>query len=283
LKYFNGAFTEPGLGGDSSPIDPSGQLARAWVTYSTALKSFIGFSRVSRQDADPSAGSAGFGLTFSTDGVNGWSALPNLVLESSGPWAGRTESSGELIEYPSMVSLEGSSEFVGDTFWIYSMYLQAGQPLEHNRYLLRRRISLTPAAGLSPTEMVPRITLATYELGKDSWTTTTVTSTDYALVDTLGALYTDRVPNSAPLYDCYLPVQGDHMLSSERNCEGPMAFYQGRLGWIAQYPFEGATQIFRCYEPARARHFVSRDPTCAGATSEFPLGWLAQAPQFAQP
>jgi hypothetical protein len=280
LKYFNGAFTEPGRGGDSTPLDPSGQLARAWVSYSTPLKSFVGFTRNFRDDTDPSVGSTGFGLTFSGDGISGWSALPYVVLPSPGSWAGRTASSGELVEYPSMVSLEGSSEFVGDMFWLYYMYVPARQPLANNRYLLRRRISLSATDGSSPIDAVPRVALATYELGKDSWTSTTVTSTDYAFVATLGALFTDRVPNSIPLYDCYLPVQGDHMISISADCEGPQAVDLRRLGWIAQSAFDGAIEIFRCYESGRVRHFVSTDPACAGVTAEGSLGWLAPTAEF---
>jgi hypothetical protein len=179
-----------------------------------------------------------------------------------------------------MVSLEGNSESVGPSFWLYYLYVPSGQPLENSRYLLRRQIALSAAQGSSPPDLVPRVTLATYELGKDSWTTTTVMSTSYALVDTLGALFTEQVPNSMPLYDCYLPIQGDHMLSAVADCEGPEAFDLRRLGWIAQDALDGGVRVFRCYERARVRHFVSRDSACAGATNEGQLGWLAPPPQF---
>jgi hypothetical protein len=280
LKYLNGAFTEPGLSGDSSPIDPSGQLARSWISLSVPLNTYIGFSHVAHANTGSGGGSGGFGLTFSTDGVTGWSALPYLVLPSPGTWAGRTEASGELVEYPSMVSLEGSTETVGNSFWLYYMLVPSGQPLQHSRYLIRRRIALSEANGSAPTDLVPRVTLATYELGKDSWTSTTITSTSYAFLAALGTLYTQPVPNSIPLYDCYLPIQGDHMLSRLADCEGPQAINMRRLGWIAQDALDGGVQIFRCYEPARARHFISTDPACTGATVEGSFGWLAPAPDF---
>lgn len=44
FKYYQGAWNEPGLGGESSPIDPSGASTRSWVTYNTFLKAYVGFS-----------------------------------------------------------------------------------------------------------------------------------------------------------------------------------------------------------------------------------------------
>jgi hypothetical protein len=179
-----------------------------------------------------------------------------------------------------MLSLEGSSEFVGDTFWVYYMYVHAADPLENRRYLVRRRMSLSPVDAGSPVDLVPRLTLSTYRRGKDIWATTTATDTAYAWLDDVGALFTDRLANSAPLYDCYFQPQDDHMLSRASDCESPQATVLRRLGWVAESRFDGAIELFRCYDPSVLSHSVSTDATCVGRVAEGSLGFLAPAATF---
>ena len=45
-KYYQGTFTQPGLGGLSTPIDPAGHLNRSWVSYNTYLNSYLGFGEL---------------------------------------------------------------------------------------------------------------------------------------------------------------------------------------------------------------------------------------------
>ncbi|MCB0017707.1 MAG: hypothetical protein KDE09_07945, partial [Anaerolineales bacterium] len=118
-KYYNGSFSEPGLGGESSPLDPTGALTRSWISFNTYLNAYMGFSYVARNGEF-----AGFGFTMSPDGITDWGALPYLVLQTEREFWGPPDK--ELVEYPSMVSIYGDSDNIGNVFWLYYMLLNPG-------------------------------------------------------------------------------------------------------------------------------------------------------------
>lgn len=274
-KYHNGSFSEPGIGGESSPIDPSGALTRSWVSYNSYLGSYLGFSYIQRDGKF-----AGYGFTVSPDGISSWTTLPYLVLSSEGEYWGRNPDSKDLAEYLSLISVYGDGTQIGDTFWLYYMYLNPGEDFDR-RYLARRKIHIGRTTSNTPSDLVPHIALSEYQNLDDTWFTTTSTALEYQLVDTIGYLFTDEVPNSVPVYDCYIDFWHDHMLvPNDNTCGCGDVHYLRRAGWISTVPFDNSIQVYRCWDEAATNHFISTDPNCEGKTTEWPMGYLATIPSL---
>ena len=271
FKYYEGAFTQPGLGGDSSPIAPD-LLTRSWVAYDTTLRGFLGFSYYQQ----------GFGLATSADGIGGWARSPDArVLISPGPYWGRGPDSGELLDYPSMIGVDGDSHNLGPGFWLYYMQLLPGQTFDQGRYLVRRPVYIVPGTDPSAFGTLPRVALSRYQSSTtpDTWVTVTNPPASYQFVETLGFLYTaPPEPHALPIYDCYLSREGDHMLDILDTCGAPgdpNVRNLRQMGWISTVSFPGARQVYRCFDPATLNHFVSADPGCEGHQTEWPIGYLA--------
>jgi hypothetical protein len=279
-KYYNGNFSQPGLGGDSSPIDPTGALSRSWISFSSYLNSYMGYSYNVRQYSVRADKFAGLGFTVSSNGLNGWTAFPYLVLSSEGEYWSRNANSRELVEYPSMVSTYGNDNSVGDMFWLYYMYLNPGEDFD-KRYLVRRQVRLAYTTSSAPTDLVPRIALSKYQKGKDTWFTTTTTDLSYSFASTMGYLFTDQIPNSISVYDCYIAGSADHMIDVNATCDG--ATNLRRMGWISTVPFANSVAVYRCYDAGASNHFISTDSTCEGKTSEWLIGYFATMPVFPDP
>jgi hypothetical protein len=274
-KYANGSFGPPGLGGESSPLDPSGALTKSWVSWNRYTQSYQGFSFIDRNGTF-----AGFGLTFSPDGVTNWTSNPYLVLSSEGDFGPRTSASKELADYPSLISLYGESDQIGQTFWLYYMYINPGEGFDR-RYLLRRKANFSYTTSGAAADRVPKIALSQYNKADDTWFTTTAVDPSYQMVGTIGYLFTDSIPGSQAVYDCYIAGSNDHMLTlDDPTCAG--ASYLRRVGWISTAPFTNSVAVYRCWDAAATNHFLSTDPGCEGKVTEWRMGYVAQLPVLPQ-
>jgi hypothetical protein len=275
-KYNQGAFDQPGIAGNSSPIDPSGALTRSWISYNTQLKSYMGFSYIWRDYIIKDSHFAGFGFTFSPDGIHEWNSYPYLILSSEGEYWDRSTGSLELTEYPSMIGLYGDGENVGNSFWLYYMALNPGENFDR-RYLIKRHVFIRETNSSQPIDLVPRIALSEYRKDSDTWFTTRQVTAGYQYNQTIGYLFTDQIENTMPVYDCYIDFWDDHMLvPGDQSCGGGNVKLLGRIGWIATKPFTNSIQIYRCFDEGATNHFVSTNPNCEGKRLEWSMGYLAQ-------
>jgi hypothetical protein len=276
-KYYNGSFNQPGLTGESSAIADWRTLGRSWVSYNSYLNSYLGLSGIWPYGQDRQKG---WGFAVSPDGLK-WIALPYLVLPSEGKWVEREKKLElELANYPSLISIYGDSDQIGDTFWLYYMYINPYEDFDQ-RYLVRRKIHISTTTSSAPIDLVPRIALSKYQKLNDTWFTTTNTDPTYQFIETIGYLFTDEVPNSIPLYDCYIDSWNDHVLvPNDKSCGGER--YLRPVGWISTVPFANSIRVYRCWDPAALNHFISTDPNCEGKTTEWPMGYLAVLPPLPQ-
>lgn len=134
-KWYQGDFSEPGLGGKSDPIAERWELQVTWVTWSTYLGKWLGLHR--RSD--------GWGLSTSPDGLN-WTAVGCTIIKAGFQVWGRDEADKPLVDYLSIIGLDGSSQQAGRDFWVYYMLINEYE--DHNsRYLMRRRVTLDGGGG----------------------------------------------------------------------------------------------------------------------------------------
>lgn len=144
-KWYNGGFTEPGLGGRSDALGEWWQIFCWWVSYNTHLDKWTAFHL--RND--------GLGLSVSDDGIH-WTPQDATIIATGNQWQDRHNANRPLVNYLSMIGPVGNSDEVGREFWIYGMYLA---PYETQRYLMRWRVELHPekAEGLGDRWYLPVI------------------------------------------------------------------------------------------------------------------------------
>ncbi len=129
-KYYNGGWTEPGIGGRSSPLEV-GNPTNWWssVSYNDYLDQMVLVS------SQWQAGGTGPDLYLATspDGVN-WSARQPLVLDS-----------GEQM-YPTILGTGEDPQITGQSFYVY--YTDGSR--WGNAQLARRLVMLDPSIPLAP-------------------------------------------------------------------------------------------------------------------------------------
>jgi len=181
-----------------------------------------------------------------------------------------------------MIGLYGESEQINESFWLYYMVLNAGEDFD-KRYLVRRKVRVLPTTATAAIDLVPRIALSEYTQADDIWYTTRHAS-GYQFQRTIGYLFTDQIPNSIPVYDCFIPFWNDHMLvPNDATCDDNGVQPLGRAGWISTVPFANSIPVYRCWDAQATNHFLSVDQACNGKAMEWRLGYLADAPQFPSP
>lgn len=275
-KYYEGDFSQPGLGGESTRLDPTGLLARSWVTHNEYLNQYMGFSYEPNPDVEGLQG--GYGLTFSPNGIDGWTSIDGpLVTYQRAYWD--EELRGDLIDYPSALSVYGDSNRVGQDFWLYYMHIESGENFD-SRYLVRRRVRIGQTAADDVARNRPIIALNHYQKGTDDRYTTTNVDPAYEDLGTLGYLFTKHIEDvTVPIYDCYIPFWDDHMLvPGDGTCDG--AENKRRVGYIATYELPNSTAVYRCWDAIAENHFLSTDQACAGAEYEWRLGYLLNGDLF---
>ncbi len=112
-KYYNGSFSQPGLGGLSSPLEPGNPNTR-WssVSYNSYLNQYV-MAVAESKDLEDNVHQVSLYLTSSSDGLN-W-----------GPRQFLAGGSGELF-YPNLVGIDGSPNTTGKTFDVYFTSSQRG-------------------------------------------------------------------------------------------------------------------------------------------------------------
>lgn len=109
-KYYNGSWSQPGLGGDASLVlNGNAHIGTLASVYNTALGRYIA---VGSRNSDPAGGGAY--LIESTDGVN-WGGTQGLFTENN-------------VGYFRTVGLDGDDARAGSTFFIYYVQFVNGNP-----------------------------------------------------------------------------------------------------------------------------------------------------------
>jgi hypothetical protein len=137
-KYYNGAFSEPGLGGLSSPLEAGNPVVR-WmdIKWNTYLRKYVMVLAGAGAYTD-------LYIMFSDDGLN-WSARTQIEVEP-----------GESF-YPSLVGTGVDPLELGKSFYVYYTYSVAGGWDRWSDAQLARRL-ITIDDG-SPTNNFPHILL----------------------------------------------------------------------------------------------------------------------------
>jgi hypothetical protein len=254
LKYYNGQWGEPGLGGDATGLaSKSAGLARWATTGQTVALGWL---------------PGGLGLFFSRDHV-AFSAVREPLLDlDTGIW--RRPDPSELLAYFALLDASNGGEQLGDRWMMAYTYLQPNETFGQ-RYLVFRPVDVS----FSPTPVSPQVgvLLARWynKALHDHWSTTAPVPDNhgaYALEAQSGYLLTavDPAKPSVQLEDCvsFWPGHPDHVLEVKGVCEAGHYARLRTAGWIYQKPQAQTVPLYRCYSARDKSHFASNKADCEG-------------------
>jgi hypothetical protein len=269
-KYFNGAWSQPGTGGDASGLEG---VAAPVVAYWPTIGETVAVGYV--------PGASNLGLFFSADRLH-FTPVPVPLLDKDfNNW--NRPAPTELIVYPSLIDAHTGSNQLSSNQW--NLFYMDVQPNEgfNKRYLVVRPIEVSGRSHQSGESQVAVVVGRWHNAAlHDRWSTTGAVPgnyTTYLLEKETGYLTTaaDPAKPSVELEDCVSQSSGhpDHLLEQVGVC-GPARYQRLRpAGWVYSYPQEHTVPLYRCYNPQDQSHFASNEADCEKlGTMERLLGYV---------
>jgi hypothetical protein len=257
-KYFDGDWSQPGLGGDATKLDRGiGTITARWLATGETLN--LGWL----------PGQEGLRLFFSRDYVH-FTALPEplVVGDPSVSWAHRLQEPHELTAYWSLVDANTGANQLSDHWLLFYMDLQPHESFD-KRYQVFRPIDISRSR--KPDEPQVGVMLAHWYNARihDHWATVAPIPgnySEYKLEAELGYLMTAPDPKrpSVELEDCVSqrPGHPDHILIQKGVCESHGYQRLRTAGWIFTGPQPGVQPLYRCYSEAEKSHFAANHEDC---------------------
>ena len=282
-KYNNGVFSEPGLGGKSVPFARS--LISTFVAYNSYLERYI---------AVPVFGRWGFGFNQSKGrDIMTWSRFPSTAEEKTiyppvshtldervDHGYGRNSGDKQYYNYSSLVSPDGDSDTVGQTFYLYYVKLFDGDNFDQ-RYQMRRKITLSKS---SHSRYLAKLVLSEYR----TRTGNTLVSTEiprpkegYSFVTRVGFLLPYEDADFISVYQCYDVKNDSYFLSISNpkfhewnHCESNADTFVRRVGYISTMNTADASlPLTRCVD-ANGKYSESSNPSCPARRRVRIMGYL---------
>lgn len=260
MKWFDGAWNEPGLGGDATRLSAKSSGLARWV--------------VTGQTVGLGAVSGGIGLFLSNDHTT-FTPLPEPLLPN-GPGSWNRPDPNEFSSYFGILDVANGSNQLADKWMLSYAYIQPNEGFGQ-RYLVFRPVDVS----ISPTPVKPQIAvmLARWRNAarRGRWSTIAPVpaSTGYIFELQSGYLLTmaDPAEASIELEDCVKLQLGqtDHLLAQKDNCEAQGYQRLHRAGFVYVRPQANTQPLYA--EPDHA-HFASNRSDCEGlAKNERLLGY----------
>ena len=265
-KYYEGAWSEPGLGGKASAIGFLGPGAGYMLEPGWAAA----------VATDPWFG--GLRLSLSTDKVSFVDLDEPLLTIDGSDWDRPADT--DLIAYGTIVNPDNGSNAVNPQFLLSYIYVPQGKGFE-SRYLVHHDVSLSVEN--EPVAVQVGMALTRWsDPERNIYVTSTGPLTGDRLAyrrDTVVAYMLTRAPDgiaSVKFAECSRDLSGhpDQMLAEDGSCE-PVGYARERTaGWLYAAEQPGAVPVYRCIDEAAQTHFASSAPDCEGlGAMEFLLGW----------
>jgi hypothetical protein len=250
-KYFNGSWSEPGVGGKSSPIDGGGS---AWWNTSGET---LGLKWVK----------GGMGLVVSRDRLHFTPILSQpLFLTEPGDWA--RKNGLELVSYADLIDAKTGLNQLGDHWLLAYMYLNPGENFG-KRYLIFRPVDISWSRAPSEPEVGEMLTHWYDAARHDHWATIAPVPRNYSayrLVAQLGYMMTapDPAKPTVELEECISKWPGppDRILIQKDVCEKNDYQRLRSAGFVYTAAQPNTQPLYRCYSDAEHSHFASNDETC---------------------
>lgn len=264
-KYYDGAWSEPGLGGNATAIGfigPSaGYLEQPGWVATLATDRWFG----------------GLRLAVSSDKVSFADLDEPLLAIDDTNWDRPADT--DLSVYSTVLNPEDGSNAVNQRFVLAYIYVPPGKGFE-SRYLVEHEVTLSLED--APQAIQAGLALTRWSnLGQETFVTSSGPLTGDRLGfrrDTVVAYLLTRAPEnigSVKLEECSNERAGhlDHLLAEDGSCV-PAGYVRERTaGWLFATEVPGAVPVYRCRVEGAA-HFASSAPDCEGlGTMEVLLGY----------
>jgi hypothetical protein len=253
LKYFDGGFTQPGVGGDASNLGSGAGAPAAWLTTGETVK--------------PVWVTGGLGLAFSQDRLH-FTALPQPLMKlDNGRWD-RKGPPNELLSYATFIDATTGENMLGAHWLMAYMYLQPNEGFD-KRYLVFRPIDVTRSR--KPDEPAVGVMLTHWYNARlhDHWSTVAPVPGNYSAYKPVAELgYMMTVPDpkrpSVELEECVSqwPGHPDHILIQKNACEGHGYMRLRSAGFVYAAAQPDSQPLFRCYSDAEKSHFAANTEDC---------------------
>lgn len=255
-KYYEGAWNEPGLGGNATAIGFVGPA----VGY---LKEPGLMAAVT---TDPWFG--GVRLSLSRDKVSFADVAEPLVSIDAADWHRPADT--DLIAYPTILNPKTGGNVVDWNFTLAYTYLPPGKGFD-SRYLVEQDVSLT--LGDEPTTSAAGVALTRWsDPGRQLYVTSTGPLTGDRLAyrqDAIVAYMLTRAPTdgaSVKIVECSGSQGGhlDQMLAEDGSCATQGYVRERTAGWLYMAAAPGTVPVYRCSDTAGQTHFASHAADCEG-------------------
>lgn len=262
-KYFNGSWSQPGVGGKSSRLD---NLAGPQAYLHTPSKSFI-----SSGNFNP-YWHRGFMMSVSDDAIN-WKYFADPILTPD------PVTNNDQVMYPSFMGPTGGFD-IGNKFQFFYMFIAPGSTWTY-RYQIVKEVTMK-YVGRNYTAPLTKIALTTFRssVNQETWQSTEIALPPYRAVNIVGYVMSRPYPDTFPIYDCMNYTTNDHFVGTAAECFHTGAGIEAlrTLGHIWSVRAPNSVAVYRCY--ANTDLFLSSDANCEGRASAqtVPFGYMMTGP-----
>lgn len=275
-RYFNGGWSEPGLGGNATFLDVGGMAVARWLATGETI--ILG--------SNP--GGVGQGIYVSPDHVNFQSLGITVLPGDNGTW--KRPDPHDLTAYATLLDAKTGENQLGDRWLLAYLYIQPNEGFGR-RYLVLRPVEVSRSR--QADEPAGSILLARWynPALHDRWSTTapvpSVGITEYKVEAKLGYLLTapDAKRPSVELEECLskpgeVPVVHVLMQKAPQGhvCENHGYTRSRTPGFVFTSAQPGTQPLYSCYSEAAKSHFAANSEDCEHAGKmETLLGYVLQA------
>jgi hypothetical protein len=259
MKYYQGKWNQPGLGGDSTGLEKGvgGSVARWTTTGQTLLLGHL---------------QKGIGLQFSTDGINFTPMREPLMVVGNGSWHQRNAL--EIISYPVLYDPRTASNQLSSGSWmLFYMYVQPDEGLGQ-RYLVYRPVEVSVSSAPVGAQVGVMLTRWYSAPLHERWSTTAAvppaSGSAYKMEAKSGYLMTvaDPKQQSVELEDCLSqPGQPVVHLLMQKTSQGHVCEDHGyqrtrTAGFVYTALQPGTQPLYSCTSNSGGSHFTSNSQDC---------------------
>ena len=265
-KYYEGGWSEPGLGGQASDIGFVG----------TGAGYLEGLDWVAAVATDPWFG--GLRLSLSQDKVTFVDLDEPLLTIDGAAWDRPADT--DLVAYAGIVNPDNGSNVVTSRFLLSYVFVPKGKGFE-SRYLVFQDVSLVLEEAPVPVQVGVALT-RWVEPERNIYVTSAGPLTGERAGyhnDAVVAYALTRAPEdvaSVKLAECTSDWPGhlDQLLAEDGTC-GAVGYAQERsAGWLFAEQQPGTVPVHRCVNETAQTHFASNAEDCEGlGSAEFVLGY----------
>jgi hypothetical protein len=256
MKYFQGKWDQPGLGGDATRLAMGvGDRGALWTTTGQIL--MLGWEH------------GGITLLSSADGMTFTTLREPPMYVGAGRVSWSRPGPTELIAYPVLLDAKTGSTEISNSWVLAYMYVQPNEGMA-KRYLIVRPVEVSVSN--SPVSPQVGVLLARWYNAKlqDRWSTTEAVPPGndgaYQLEAKLGFLMTaaDLQRPSVELEDCESRQgqQLDHVLAPKGECESHGYQVQRTAGFVYAAPQPGTQPLYSCSSESKKSHFAAISQDC---------------------